>query len=92
MIMKIELTVEDIQQTLEGRDAADILRQAKAEAASRAPFLMRGIIRGMSDLQFAGAVVQRANAANQRNDPAPTDAQAFLDWAVAQGYVQILES
>jgi hypothetical protein len=89
--MKIELTVEDIQQTFEGRDAADILRQAKAEAARRAPFLMRGFINGMSDLQFAGAVVQRANTAQGRSDPAPGDAQAFLDWAVTQGYVRILE-
>ena len=90
--MKIELTVEDIQQTFEGRDAADILRQAKAEAARRAPFLMRGFINGMSDQQFAAAVVQRANTAQGRHDAAPADAQAFLDWAISQGYVRILES
>jgi hypothetical protein len=89
--MKIELTVEDINQTFTGHDADDILRQAKAEAARRAPFLMRGFIQGMSDLQFAGAVVQRANVVQKRNDPAPRDAQAFLDWAVERGFVKILE-
>lgn len=89
--MKIELTVEDIKQEFEGQDAADLLRQAKAEAARRAPFLMRGFIQGMNDIQFAGVVVQRANAAQKRNDPAPQDAQQFLEWAVGQGYIRILE-
>ena len=63
----------------------------KAEAAQRAPFLMRGFIQSMSELQFAGAVVQRANAAHKRSDPSPRDAQAFLNWATEQGYVQVLE-
>ncbi len=89
--MKIKLTLEDHQQIFEGRDADDILRQAKTVAAQRAPFLMRGFIQSMSELQFAGAVVQRANAAHKRNDPPPSDAQAFLDWATEQGYVQVLE-
>lgn len=89
--MKIKLTIEEQQQTFEGRDAADILHQAKGEAARKAPFLMKAMINGMSDLQFAGAVVQRANTTQKRNDPTPADAQAFLKWAVAQGYVQVLE-
>ncbi len=89
--MKIELTVEDIKQEFEGRDAEDILHQAKAEAARRAPMLMRGFIQGMNDIQFAGVVVQRANAVKKRTDPPPQDAQAFVDWAVSQGYIRVLE-
>jgi hypothetical protein len=89
--MKIRLSISDMEETFEGADAADILRQAKAEAARRAPFLMRGFIQGMNDMQFAGVVVQRANTAQKRNDPAPRDAREFLEWAVAQGYVQIIE-
>lgn len=88
--MKIELTYQDIKQSFDGRDANDILRQAKAEAARRAPFLLRAVVNRMSDIDFAGAVVQRANAAEGRNDPAPQSAQEFLDWGVARGYVRIL--
>ena len=89
--MKIELTVEDIKQEFEGRDADDILHQAKEEAARRAPMLMRGFIKSMNDIQFAGVVVQRANAAQKRSDPPPQDAKAFLEWALAQGYIRVLE-
>ena len=89
--MKIEVHVQDIRQTVEVKDAGEALSSMKAEAASRAPFLLKGIIKGMGDLQFAGEVVKRANAAEERKDPVPKSAQEFLDWAVARGYATILE-
>jgi hypothetical protein len=89
--MKIELSFQDIRQTFVGRDADDILHQAKAEAARRAPFLVKAVINRMSDLDFAGEVVKRANQAEKRSDPPPQNARMFLDWAVRYGYVRILE-
>ena len=87
--MKIRITLGDINETVEGRDAAEILQKAKDEAAKRAPFLIRPVISNMSDLGFAAEVVKRANQEQKRNDPAPQSAQEFLDWATKNGYVKI---
>ena len=89
--MKLEIHVQDIRQTVQVADAAEALKLLKAEAAERAPFLLRGVIRSLSDLHFAGEVVKRANAAEGRDDALPQSAQQFLDWAVERGYATILE-
>jgi len=90
--LKLEIHVQDIRQTVEVKDADEALSALKKEAASRAPFLLKGIIIGMGDLQFAGEVVKRANAAEKREDPIPKSAREFLDWAVARNYATILEA
>lgn len=89
--MKIEIHVQEIRQTVEVRNADEALSMMKAEAADRAPFLLRGIIKSLSDLSFAAEVVKRANAAEGRQDAIPKSAQEFLDWAVERGYATILE-
>ena len=89
--MKIEIHVQEIRQTVEVRNANEALSMMKAEAAARAPFLLRGIIKNLSDLSFAAEVVKRANAAEERQDAIPQSAQEFLDWAVERGYATILE-
>ena len=89
--MKIEIHVQDIRQTVEVSDAAEALSRMKDEAATRAPFLLRGVIKSLSDLNFAAEVVKRANAAEGRQDPLPQSAQEFLDWSVERGYATILE-
>ena len=89
--MKIEIHVQDIRQTVEVKDSAQALSMMKTEAAARAPFLLRGIIKSLGDLQFAAEVVKRANAAEGRDDRIPKSAQEFLDWAVARDYATILE-
>lgn len=89
--MKIAIHVQDIRETIEVRDAAEALSRFKAEAVSRAPLLLRGVIKSLSDLNFAAEVVKRANAAHGRNDPAPRSAQEFVDWAAARGHITILE-
>jgi hypothetical protein len=89
--MKVRIQVGDVDEIVAARDAGDLLAQAKAEAARRAPFLLRGMVRGLSDAQFAGEVVKRANAAAGHDDPSPRSAQEFLDWALRRGYATILE-
>lgn len=89
--MIIKIHYQDIQETVEVRDAADALSRLKAEAAKRAPFLMRAVIKSLSDLAFAGRAVQMANESSGRNDPAPTSAQQFLDWAVERGYATVVQ-
>lgn len=89
--MKIKIHYQDIQETVEVRDAADALSRLKAEAAKRAPFLLRGVVKGMSDSGFAAEAVKRANGMSGRKDPVPATAQQFLDWAVARGYATIIE-
>ena len=90
--MKIQIALDDLNQSFEGRDAADLLHQAKGEAARRAPLLMRAVINRMSDLSFAGEVVKRANQQEKRGDALPQSAQQFLDWAVRRGYAKVVES
>lgn len=90
--MKIEIHVQEIRQTVEVASADEALSVMQAEAAARAPFLLRGIIKSLSDLSFAAEVVKRANAAEGRQDAIPKSAQEFLDWAVERGYATILES
>ena len=87
--MKITVHYQDIHETLEARDANDALSRFKAEVAKRAPMLARPIIKAMGDLKFAGEAVARFNQKSGRQDPAPTSAQEFLDWAVARGLVTI---
>ena len=88
--MKLEIHVQYIRQTVEVRDADEALLMMKAEAASRAPFLLRGVIKSLGDLSFASEVVKRANASEGRQDALPKSAQEFLDWAVERGYATIL--
>ncbi len=89
--MKLKIHVRDIEETVEVASAEAGLRRFKQEAAKRAPFVVRLAINGMSDLAFAAEAVKRDNQANERNDPPPASAQAFLDWAVARGYVSVVE-
>ena len=89
--MKIEIHVQDIRQTVEVRDAAQALSMMKDEAANRAPFLLKGVIKSFSDLNFAAEVVKRANSSEGRQDAIPQTAQQFLEWAVKRGYATILE-
>ena len=89
--MKVHIHFGDIDQVVEARDANELLARAKDEAARRAPFLLRGVVRGMKDLQFAGEAVKRTNAATGENDPPPASAQEFLDWAQQRGYITVLE-
>lgn len=89
--MKIRVTIDDLNQNFEGRDAADLLHQAKAEAAKRAPFFMKAIINGMSDLNFASEIVRRANQQEKRNDALPQSAEDFLNWAQQRNFITVLE-
>ncbi len=90
--MKIRIDIQDVHEELEAADAADVLNQVKAEAGKRAPWLLRGPIRAMNDLTFAGEAVKQHNRQHQANDAAPVSAEEFLDWAVKHGYVTVLES
>lgn len=89
--MKVRVDIRGTSEEFEAVDAADMLRKAKAEAAKRAPMLLRAGIKVMSDLTFAGEVVKRHNAAKGTSDPTPKSAQEFLDWAKQRGYVTILD-
>lgn len=89
--MKIKIHYGDIKESFEARDAADALRRFKAEAGKRAPFMLRPVIGAMGELKFAAEVVSRANGQNGRQDPAPQNAQQFLDWAAARGYITVEE-
>jgi hypothetical protein len=90
--MKIKIDIQDVHETVEAANAEEVLKKVKAEAASRAPFLLRGAIKAMPDLKFAEEAVKHHNRTKQHNDPAPASAQAFLDWSVTRGYVTILEN
>ncbi len=90
--MKLQIHVQNIQETVEVPNAAAALSRLKSEAAARAPFLVRAMIRSMSDLNFANEVVKRANVAENREDDLPRSAQEFLDWAIERNYATIVEA
>ena len=89
--MKLHIHLQGINERVEVADAAQALQRFKAEAAKRAPMLLRPVIKSMSDLSFAAEAVKRSNGQSGRNDPAPASAQQFLDWAVERGYVSVEE-
>lgn len=89
--MKVKVDIRGNSEVFEATDASDLLRKAKAEAAKRAPMLLRAGIKVMPDLTFAGEIVKRHNAAKKASDPAPKSAQEFVDWATKAGYVTILD-
>ncbi len=61
--MKIRIDIQDIHEELEAPDAVGVLSQVKTEAGKRAPWLLRGPIRAMNDLTFAGESVRRGGCA-----------------------------
>ncbi len=89
--LQLQLMNQKIEETIVGQDAAAILHMVKQETGKRVPFFLRGMVNNMSDLGFAAEAVRRANQSNGRQDPAPASAQEFLNWAVARGWVQVLE-
>ena len=91
-IMKLHIQIAGVDEHVEVRDATEALQRFKAEASKRAPFLLRAVIKGMSDLGFAAEAVKRDNARTSRNDAAPRSAQEFLDWAIGRGYVRVEEA
>ena len=64
--MKVRIQFGGVDEVVEARDANELLKMARAEAAQRAPFLLRGVVRAMSDQQFLTEAVKRANAADGR--------------------------
>ena len=87
--MKLHIQIEQVKETVEVRDAGEALSRFKKEAAKRAPFLKRAVINAMSDMTFASEAVKMSNGRSNRQDAAPKNAQDFLDWAVARGFVTI---
>jgi len=90
--MKLHIHAASVDEKIEVRDAAEALNRAKGETAKRAPFLLRAVVRSMSDLGFAAEAVKRNNAETQRNDPSPASAEEFLRWAIECGYVSVIEN
>jgi hypothetical protein len=90
--MKVKVDIRGNSEEFEARDASDLLSKAKAEAAKRAPLLLRAGIKVMPDLTFAGEIVKRHNSSKGASDPAPKSAQEFVDWATQRGYITILEN
>ncbi len=89
--MKIRIDIQDVHEEVEASDAAGVLSQVKAEAGKRAPWLLRGPIRAMSDLSFAGEAVKQHNRQHQSAEATPASAEEFLTWAVGHGYITIVE-
>lgn len=88
--MKVEIILGTQKANFEASDEAALLRAVKAEAARRAPFLVRAAINSMSDLAFAAQVVARANKEFGHHDEAPRSAREFLDWATLRGFATVL--
>ena len=83
-----ELTIDE---TLEGLDAADIIRQSKRAVAAKLGFLAGAVVRSMGDMQFAQEIVRRYNAAFEKNCPLPSTPEEFVSWAIAENLATIVE-
>ena len=89
--MKVRIHIEGIDETVQAESAAALLSMFKREAARRAPFFLRPVVNGLSDLGFAAEAVKRDNARSGRNDAVPANAKQFLTWAIERGYATIVE-
>jgi hypothetical protein len=89
--MKLHIHAAGVDEVVEVRDAAEALNRTKSEAAKRAPFLLKPVIKSMSDLAFAAEAVKRHNAEKKRDDAPPASAEEFLRWAIERGFVSVIE-
>jgi hypothetical protein len=85
----MELAGQKFDEVLVGRDALDILGQAKDRAAKELGW--KGLfLKAMSPISFAQEGVRRYNAAFKTNHPIPQTAEDFLSLGQELGYVTIL--
>ena len=63
----------------------------KAEAANRANFMVRVLVRSLTPLAFAQQVVSRYNEALGRTIPVPRSCAEFLELGKDEGIVTVLE-
>lgn len=91
--MKVRVTLEiagrQVDETLTGADADDVLAQAKDHVAKELGW--KGLfLRALTPLGFAQEAVKRYNSAFHANHPLPQSADEFLALGQTLGYVTIL--
>ena len=93
MKIHVNLRTDDltIDETIEGADAADILRQSKVAVAEKLGFLAGAFVRSMGDVQFAQEVVRRYNSAFEKDCALPSTPDEFVTWAVAEKLATVIE-
>lgn len=88
--VRFEVAGRSIDETVDGRDAEDLLAMAKARVARELGW--KGLfLNAMSPLSFAQMAVQRYNDHYKADYAIPASAQEFLEFAQATGNLTVLE-
>lgn len=91
--MKVRVIMEvagrNVDEIVSGKDADDLLSQAKARVARELGW--KGIfLNAMPTLMFAQEAVRRYNTAYDTQYKIPDSVQEFFDWGQNLGYITIL--
>jgi len=85
--VKLEIADRKIDEVVDGRDAADVLAQAKARVERELGW--KGFfLKAMSPLGFAQEVVRRYNSGTDSKYALPQSADEFLKLGADLGYLQ----
>lgn len=88
--MKYRIKIDDerlqVDETVEGNSEDVLWSQIRAEVARRAPFLVRPVIRAMSDQALWDRLAKIHRDRSGVQEPAPTNAREFFALAEKAGY------
>jgi hypothetical protein len=89
----IRLTVSavTVDQSIWGKDASEIVHQAKMIVAKRMGGIKGWAVKKMGDMSFARECVKRYDKQFGTVSVAPKDAQAFLQWGINLKLVEVSE-
>jgi hypothetical protein len=87
--VRMEVAGRSIDETVSGKDAADILSQAKARVAHELGW--KGLfLHAMPTLTFAQEAVRRYNLKFDTQYDTPTSVDDFFSWGEHLGYITFL--
>lgn len=81
-----------VDEVVEGTTAEAVVAQMQQRFAQQAGFLVGGVVRRMTPLQFAQEATRRYNAAASDTAPVPQTCDDFLRLGIAKNFASSLEA
>lgn len=81
-----------VDEVIEGATADAIVGQMQQRFAQQAGFLVGGLVRRMTPLQFAQEATRRYNAAAGDNAPVPQSCEEFVQLGVTKNFATTLNA
>lgn len=87
--VKISQENVNVDELFTGATADEVVGNVKTRVARDAPFFLRPMVNGMSNLMFAQEVVRRYNTKTKQDLPIPQSCDEFLTLAQQQGFATV---